>query len=185
MAFVTIEKPELRERAWGGVARAKSLLEMRESPEKALSVIQIGITLVGAVSAAVSGVLHSKEFLASASAGNQDWQSIVRGTVNISGSDNLLAKLRRLQEPKKHMGIVYEGDILLGIVTIEDIIEDIIEEVIGDIFDEDDEGLVRKLLASRQPTSSLKSSRLEAGSKKAGLEPRDDSKEDRGGRGIK
>ena len=55
MAFVTIGKPELRNRAKNGEARAKNLLEMRENPEKALSVIQIGITLVGAISAAVSG----------------------------------------------------------------------------------------------------------------------------------
>lgn len=328
MAFVTIGKPELRNRAKNGEARAKNLLEMRENPEKALSVIQIGITLVGAISAAVSGagaeeslapiyearlgvseqlsevlaiasvvlpltyfsvvlgelvpksialkypnmvlgfgvsllkvgirlfgpvvtllevstksvmsmlfpkkpgeapsvepevgelditslskthrqymlnlaeiekkrvkdiilpwanvdsiskaatfddvlacvirsghtripvidlegavsgVLHSKEFLAFAAAGNQDWQSIVRTTVNVSGSDNLLGTLRRLQEQKKHMGIVYEGT-LIGIVTI----EDIVEEVIGEIFDEDDDGLIRKLLASRLPTSSPK-----------------------------
>lgn len=329
MAFVTIGKPELRNRAKAGELRAKSLLEMRENPEKALSVIQIGITLVGAISAAVSGagaeeslapiyeaklgvseqmsevlaiasvvlpltyfsvvlgelvpksvalkypnlvlgfgvsilkvgirvfgpmvtvlevstktvmsvlfpkkpgdlpatepelgelditsfskahrqyilnlaeiekkqvrdiilpwanvdsisksatfddvlacvircghtripvvdvegsvsgILHSKEFLAFAAAGSQDWQSIVRNTVIVSGSDNLLGTMRRLQEQKKHMGIVYEGSNLIGIVTI----EDIVEEIIGDVFDEDDDGLVRKLLASRLPTSSPK-----------------------------
>jgi putative hemolysin len=329
MAFVTIGKPELRNRAKAGELRAKSLLEMRENPEKALSVIQIGITLVGAISAAVSGagaeeslapiyeaklgvseqmsevlaiasvvlpltyfsvvlgelvpksvalkypnlvlgfgvsilkvgirvfgpmvtvlevstktvmsvlfpkkpgdlpatepelgelditsfskahrqyilnlaeiekkqvrdiilpwanvdsisksatfddvlacvircghtripvvdvegsvsgILHSKEFLAFAAAGSQDWQSIVRNTVIVSGSDNLLGTMRRLQEQKKHMGIVYEGSSLIGIVTI----EDIVEEIIGDVFDEDDDGLVRKLLASRLPTSSPK-----------------------------
>ena len=55
MAFVTVGKPELRQRSKRGDPRAKSLLEMRENPEKALSVIQIGISLVGAISAAVSG----------------------------------------------------------------------------------------------------------------------------------
>lgn len=117
-------------------------------------VIRCGHTRIPVVDVegSVSGILHSKEFLAFAAAGSQDWQSIVRNTVIVSGSDNLLGTMRRLQEQKKHMGIVYEGSSLIGIVTI----EDIVEEIIGDVFDEDDDGLVRKLLASRLPTSSPK-----------------------------
>ena len=55
MAFVTIDKRLLRKEALGGNKRAIDLEEMQESPERILSVIQIGITLVGAASAAVSG----------------------------------------------------------------------------------------------------------------------------------
>lgn len=55
MAFVTIGKPELRKKAQKGDEKALRLLALRENPERALSVIQIGITLVGAVSAAVGG----------------------------------------------------------------------------------------------------------------------------------
>ena len=55
MAFVTIDKRQLRKEALGGSRSAKIIENMQESPERILSVVQIGITLVGAISAAVSG----------------------------------------------------------------------------------------------------------------------------------
>lgn len=55
MAFVSVSKPELRHLARSGHARAARLLKLRENPERTLSVLQIGITIVGALSAAVGG----------------------------------------------------------------------------------------------------------------------------------
>lgn len=55
MAFVSVPRSELRSLARSGDKNAKSLLNLRENPERTLSVIQIGITLVGAVAAAVGG----------------------------------------------------------------------------------------------------------------------------------
>lgn len=55
MAFVTVHKPELRAAARRGMGKATVLLRLKERPERVLSVLQIGITLVGAVSAAVGG----------------------------------------------------------------------------------------------------------------------------------
>ncbi|MGE3682372.1 MAG: hemolysin family protein [Bdellovibrionales bacterium] len=55
MAFVSIPRSELRALAKAGNKDAKTLLSLRESPERTLSVIQIGITLVGAVAAAIGG----------------------------------------------------------------------------------------------------------------------------------
>lgn len=55
MAFVTIDKRKLRKEVLGGSTSAKMIEDMQESPERILSVVQIGITLVGAISAAVSG----------------------------------------------------------------------------------------------------------------------------------
>lgn len=55
MAFVSISRSELKALAKSGDKLAKSLLLLREKPERTLSVIQIGITLVGAVAAAVGG----------------------------------------------------------------------------------------------------------------------------------
>jgi putative hemolysin len=55
MAFVTVDKKKLRGLALAGDRRAKAIQHLQEIPERLLSAIQIGITLVGAVSAAVSG----------------------------------------------------------------------------------------------------------------------------------
>jgi putative hemolysin len=55
MAFVSVHKPELRALARKGHKDAQALLRLRDNPERTLSVLQIGITLVGAVAAAVGG----------------------------------------------------------------------------------------------------------------------------------
>lgn len=55
MAFVSVSRPELRRLARQGIKEAQRLVLLRESPERTLSIIQIGITLVGVISAAVGG----------------------------------------------------------------------------------------------------------------------------------
>jgi len=55
MAFVSVDKRKLKSAVNKGDARASIIEKMHRQPEKLLSVIQIGITLVGAISAAVSG----------------------------------------------------------------------------------------------------------------------------------
>ncbi len=55
MAFVTVTKAQLRQMAKKGTKAASRILQLRENPERTLSVIQVGITLVGMVSAAVGG----------------------------------------------------------------------------------------------------------------------------------
>ena len=55
MAFVSVPRPGLRALARTGDLRAKTLLHLRENPERTLSIIQVGITAVGAVAAAVGG----------------------------------------------------------------------------------------------------------------------------------
>lgn len=63
MAFVAVSRAELRAHAEKGHREAPKLLKQRENPERILSVIQIGITLVGAIAAAVGGA-GASEFLA-------------------------------------------------------------------------------------------------------------------------
>lgn len=55
MAFVTVSKPHLRKLVNAGDPLAQKVLNLRSNPERILSVLQIGITLVGAISAAVGG----------------------------------------------------------------------------------------------------------------------------------
>lgn len=55
MAFVSVPRPELRRLAKSGNREAERLLGLRESPERTLSIIQIGITMVGTISSAVGG----------------------------------------------------------------------------------------------------------------------------------
>jgi putative hemolysin len=55
MAFVSVPRSELRGLARSGNKSANALLSLRENPERTLSAIQVGITLVGAIAAAVGG----------------------------------------------------------------------------------------------------------------------------------
>lgn len=62
MAFVTVSKAHIKKLAESGVTPAKRVLHLKSNPERTLSVLQIGITLVGAISAAVSGA-GAEEYL--------------------------------------------------------------------------------------------------------------------------
>jgi putative hemolysin len=55
MAFVSVTISQLKKLEKEGNLSAKKILKLRLNPERTLSVLQIGITLVGAISAAVSG----------------------------------------------------------------------------------------------------------------------------------
>jgi putative hemolysin len=55
MAFVTVSKGALRQLAREGNRDALRLFSLRENPERTLSIIQIGITVVGVLSSAVGG----------------------------------------------------------------------------------------------------------------------------------
>ncbi|NCV03239.1 MAG: CBS domain-containing protein, partial [Burkholderiaceae bacterium] len=94
----------------------------------------------------VEGILHTKELLAFREAGNKDWRSIIRPSLSVSPQDSVLNTLRMMQTKRNHMAIVVDqGGEPLGAVTM----EDISEEIWGDIYDEDDDGRIRRLLANR------------------------------------
>jgi len=94
----------------------------------------------------VIGLLHTKEFIAMLATLNEDWRNMIRPVIEVSENEFALRTLRRMQEKRSHLSIVTSptGD-PKGIVTL----EDVIEEVVGDIYDEDDDDRVRKLLRGR------------------------------------
>src|SRR5665213_3102875 len=55
MSFVTLTRSQVKELAKSGKRSATILLALRENPERTLSVMQVGIGLVGALAAAVGG----------------------------------------------------------------------------------------------------------------------------------
>jgi len=92
----------------------------------------------------VVGVLNTKEFMALERAGEVNWERIVRPMVKVLESDQLLKVLRIMQEKRSHLATVYSQNRRVGIVTM----EDILEEVIGDVFDEDDDGALKRVLST-------------------------------------
>lgn len=61
-AFIAISKPYLRKLTAEGNKTAERVLKLRENPEKTLSVIQLGVTFIGVVAAAVGGAEVNKWF---------------------------------------------------------------------------------------------------------------------------
>lgn len=121
--------------------------------EVALIVFSSGHTRLPVVdNGNVTGILHTKEFLAFRETGDPNWRGIVRPGLKIHSGDSALGTLRLMQEKRSHMAIVFSGTgERLGVITL----EDIIEEVVGDLADEDDDGRVRKSFAARARSRHL------------------------------
>lgn len=93
----------------------------------------------------ISGIINTKELLALVKAGSTSWTQIVRPISKVEANDPLLKALRQMQEKRSHLSAVFENKNLMGIVTM----EDILEEVIGEVYDEDDDGTLRRILTQR------------------------------------
>jgi putative hemolysin len=93
----------------------------------------------------IGGIINTKELLALVKAGSTSWTQIIRPISKVNSNDALLKALRQMQEKRSHLSAVFEGEVLTGIVTM----EDILEEVIGEVYDEDDDGTLRRILTQR------------------------------------
>lgn len=97
----------------------------------------------------VIGILHTKEFIAMMNTETEfSLTSLLRSPYFISANESILKILKDLQANRIHMGIVCQGDKTTGIITL----EDILEEVVGEIYDEDDDGIIKKLWLQRIST---------------------------------
>ncbi|MBV2168650.1 MAG: hemolysin family protein [Bdellovibrio sp.] len=93
----------------------------------------------------VVGLINTKEFLAARRYEETEWQNLIRPILKFKAFEPLFKILLKMQEHKSHMAVIYDQQKFVGLVTM----EDIFEEIIGDVFDEDDDGLIKKILASK------------------------------------
>ncbi|MAM85633.1 MAG: hemolysin [Acidobacteria bacterium] len=139
--------------------KSVTFVTMSQSAEEVMSVVvKSGHTRLPVCEAngSVTGLLHTKEFMAFRLAGEHQWHSLVRSVLSARRGDPLLKVLRAMQERRSHLAMVYRLDgSPLGVVTL----EDIIEEVFGDVFDEDDDQMLGRLL-TRGRSRSARGGRL-------------------------
>jgi len=92
----------------------------------------------------VVGIINAKEFFAFLKTTRRDWQFILRPAIKLPHTTPILTALQIMQSQRAHIVIVYNGNTKQGIVTM----EAIFEEIIGDIYDEDDDGTLKRILDS-------------------------------------
>ena len=78
-----------------------------------------------------TGYLLAKDLIAKTD--DTDWSDLIRPIASIHPNDSIDATLTRMQEENASLYIVEEGGVMLGLITL----EDILEQVVGQLEDED------------------------------------------------
>lgn len=94
----------------------------------------------------IVGILHTKEFVAMMDTKTEfSLAGLLRKPYFVEVNESILGILKSFQGNRIHMAIVRQGARTMGIITL----EDILEEVVGEIYDEDDDGIVKKIWSQR------------------------------------
>lgn len=94
----------------------------------------------------IVGILHTKEFVAMMDTKTEfSINGLLRKPYFVDVNESIVRILKSFQGNRIHMAIVRQGTRSLGIITL----EDILEEVVGEIYDEDDDGIVKRAWSQR------------------------------------
>jgi putative hemolysin len=105
--------------------------------------IQSGHTRLPVMSdGSIVGLINTKEIMSLIRSGETDWQRHQRPILRFRGGEPILNILQKMQENSSHMAAIYDRMDVAGVITL----EDIMEEIIGDLYDEDDDGRVKRFL---------------------------------------
>lgn len=132
---------------WSDVSYAEKSMNTHEIETTVLNSLHSRLPIVDGEN--ITGMIHTKEFLAALRTDQNQWESIIRPALRVPAHSPIMQILLQMQEKKLHLGIVYEQMKFVGIITL----EDILEEVVGDIEDEGDDGSFDRIL---QKTARLR-----------------------------
>ncbi len=91
----------------------------------------------------LEGILNNRDFTSALISGEKEWRPLIRRAARLQQSITLLHALKALQGRRNQFAVVYNESEIVGIITM----QDIFDRIVGDIYDEDDKGSLKQILA--------------------------------------